>query len=161
MNQVTTRRVIKPKDGVQPVEPHVRPSSAPSDALQPKVKPQTTLWTAWLERFAKVEQFSAGLAQEAERIKAKPLHADVAEARRLQDTYLTPWNELVETFDAAAGAEVPPGLRADYGRYLELRTGLVRALIRRCLAPHGGSILQLDAALAALQAFVEARRKQP
>lgn len=158
MNQVTTRRVIKPKSGVHPVEPHVRASAA-GEALEPKARPATTLWTAWLERFAKVEQFSAGLVQEAERIKAKPQHADVPEARRLQETYLAPWDELVGTFEAAIDPSVSETLRADYRRYLELRTGLIRALIRRCLAPHDGSILQLDAAMHALQAFVDARRR--
>lgn len=159
MKEVTTRRVIKPKSGVHPIEPHVRPPSMAGEALEPKAKPVSTLWTAWLDRFARIEQFSTGLAQETERIKAKPLHADVAEARRLQDTYLTPWNELVDTFEAAVDPAVPEALRLDYRRYLELRTGLVRALIRRCLAPHSGSILQLDAAQQALQAFVDARRR--
>ena len=157
MNQVTTRRVIKPSGGVKPPEPLNRQPNSPSAALQPK-KP--TLWASWLERFAKVEQFSAGLAAETELIRAKPRLADVTDARRLQDHYLTPWTELLDTFDAAAGAQVSDCLRADYRAYLELRTALIRSLIRRCLAPSDAAVAQLDAAKLALQQFVDARRNR-
>ena len=155
MQQVTTRRVIKPSSGVQPPAPLMRMPTAPSEALQPK---KQTLWTAWLERFAQVEQYSSGLAQEAARIQTRPLVADMAEARRLQDNYLTPWSELIETFEAVAGGEVREALRNDYRSYLDLRTGLVRALIRRCLAPGETSVRQLTGAMLALQTFVDARR---
>ncbi len=157
MHTVTTRRVIRPKDGPDPAVAPARGTAGRSPALEPK---KTTLWSSWLDRFAKVEQFSAGLAQEVERIRAKPRQADLAEARRLQDQFLTPWTELVDTFDAVAGAELSEALRTDYRAYLDLRTALVRALIRRCLAPSDGAVAQLDAAKLALQQFVDARRKR-
>lgn len=155
MHTVTTRRVIRPKDGPDPVAAPARSPSGRSPALESK---KTTLWSSWLDRFAKVEQFSIGLNQEVERISAKPRQADLAEARRMQDLYLTPWTELQDTFDAAAGAELGERLRADYRAYLDLRTALVRALIRRCLAPGDSAVAQLDAARLALQQFVDARR---
>lgn len=158
MHTVTTRRVIRPKDGPDPaLAPARSAGGGRSPALEPR---KTTLWSSWLDRFAKVEQFSTSLAQEVERIRAKPRQADLAEARRLQDHYLTPWSELVDTFDAAAGAELSEALRSDYRAYLDLRTGLVRALIRRCLAPSDGAVAQLDAARLALQQFVDARRNR-
>lgn len=157
MKTVTTRRVIRPAGGPDPVAPApMRATPPPLPALVPK----RTLWSSWTDRFAKVEQFSSSLAQEVERIRAKPRQPDLAEARRLQDLYLTPWTELQDTFEAAAGAEVGEALRNDYRSYLDLRASLIRALVRRCLAPGDAAVAQLDAAMLALQNFVDARRSR-
>lgn len=155
MKTVTTRRIIRPTGGPDPVAPApMRATPPPLPALQPK----RTLWSSWTDRFAKVEQLSAGLLRDVDRIKAAPRQADLAEARRLQDFYLTPWTELQDTFEAAAGTEVNETLRRDYRTYLDLRANLIRALVRRCLAPGDGSVAQLNASLLALQQFIEARR---
>ncbi len=153
MRTVATLRVFRPKDGPDPA---AAPARAASGGRSPALEPRkTTLWSTWLDRFAK---FSAGLAEEVERIRAKPRQADLAKARRLQDHFLSPWTELVDTFDAVAGTGLSDALRADHRSYLDLRTALVRALIRRCLAPSDGAVAQLDAAQLALQPFVDARR---
>lgn len=156
MKTVTTRRVIRPAGGPDPASlPQRHTPAAPLPALQPK----KSLWSAWLDRFAAFEQ-AAGTAitQDLARIRALPQQPDVAEARRLQERYLGPWSELVDTFDAVAGSEVADNLRNDYQTYLELRATMMRCMIRRCLVPSPGAIAQLDAAVEALQHFIEARR---
>lgn len=152
MKTITTRRIIKPAAGVQPAV--IMPSSAAVPALIPK----TTLWSSWLDRFAALDRQAGGLTTEVERSRNGPRQPDLAEARRLQDTYLTPWTALQDTFEAAAGDGIAEALRADYRAYLDVRLALIRALVRRQLAPSVSAVGQVDAAAAAVQRFIDARR---
>ncbi len=157
MKTVTTRRVIRPAGGPDPVRAPVRPTP-PADmaALVPK---KTTLWSSWLERFGAFERAtSATINADLARLRALPRQPDVDEARRLQERYLSPWSELQDTFEAVAGSELSEALRSDYLTYLELRASVMRGMIKRCLVPSDSSVAQLEAAVEALQRFIDARR---
>jgi hypothetical protein len=157
MKTVTTRRIIRPAAGPDPLRAPVRPSP-PGDltALEPR---KTTLWSSWLERFSAFEQAtSAPINADLARLRSQPRQADLGEARRLQEQYLNPWIELQHTFDAVAGSDLGEALRADYRAYLELRANVMRGMLKRCLVPNDSSVAQLEAAVEALQRFIEARR---
>jgi len=156
VNKITAGTALLQPAGRRKIAP-----SEPHESRRQTPPPQpATLWNAWLSRFAKVEQFSADLTQVAERIRTRARIADPVEGRRLQDQYLNLWMELLETFDAAAGSEVVDALRRDYLAYLNLRVGLIRALIRRCLAPSDTTVTQVESAMQAQQDFIAARRRR-
>ncbi len=157
-NTVTTRRVIRPSTGVEP--PPALPSAA-SAALQPKAPAKLTLWSSWQARLAAMErQSSSTMASDLAKVRAMPRQPDLAEARRLQTTYVDPWTDLQETFEAAVSTtNVHETMLRDYRQFLTIRANLVRTMVKRCLAPSEQNLQQLEASAAEIERFIAARRK--
>ena len=157
-NTVTTRRVIRPSTGVEP--PPALPS-APSAALQPKPAAKLTLWSSWQTRLAAMErQMSPAMASDLAKVRAMPRQPDLSEARRLQTAYVDPWADLQETFEAAASTtDLHDEMLRDYRQFLNIRANLVRAMVKRCLAPSEQNLRQLEDAAAEVERFIAARRK--
>jgi len=159
METVTTRRVIRPTDGVKPVPPQRRDSPqkmVTSAALVPK---RLSLWSSWLARLADFEKGpGAAVKIELAHVRALPALPNPGEVRRIHEQYLTPWLALQDTFEAAAGDEISERLYQHYATYLELRSAVFRSMANSCKLPQTAALAELDTAVNALRAFVKKQK---